>query len=35
MLKMALHEKRGASGDEAKRIAVILRRAAAEISGNA
>jgi DNA-binding PadR family transcriptional regulator len=35
VLKMALHEKHGASGDEAKRIAAILRRAAAEISGNA
>lgn len=34
-LKMALHEKRSASGEEAKRIAAILRRAAAEISGNA
>jgi DNA-binding PadR family transcriptional regulator len=35
VLRMALHEKRSASGDEAKRIAAILRRAAAEIIGNA
>jgi DNA-binding PadR family transcriptional regulator len=32
-LKLALHEKRRATPEEAKRIAAILRRAAAEISG--